>query len=651
MKGISIASMAAVLILGGCELAEEQQNATIDPANARAVPISVENYEWLTIENNDEDPTNRFIAGSFREFLRSTERISQERRRIGIKFWNTHADDTRRYQWLIDTVHLPPRYPIDIEKWLDAEVLPYVNTNLVDEERHREWDARYAKMKEEFLSSKRVNEHQRRYLLVGELLNRLLNAPHDRATGRSIDGSQLLADIVSFAEQYPEPFDPADDLIHHATIADMWALPHVFFEEIGFSKAELETFSNNLVAISESVRDSVRSRQRSEYMQILADAIDSEKVDGLQWIKLTYGRHRWYPERNGGTPAFATIHQRIVGFRRELEYGRYLFDNEGSSMLAERWFDRVIRHYPVAEVFTVNASTRARYLLSYWGGENHSSEPSDPLGSPAGSGSDLVAIREWRSWRETNQTEDFDEIELLAYDFAEASIECLSEEQNSRVLLLLDKVDLFRRNGVPRSEELIAFLARGFVEGKRTYCLSPDDSFAYLEAWSKLGIDSVDTILIGLENIIALRTEPFLFRGVDINGIDFDMESLRGKVALIQFWDVNCSACIAAIPLIQNLQDRIGTDNFAVASINFDSLDRERYVRRIVSEYDVEWPVIMASDRFETLSDRFGWGRSLPQYFLLRADGTLGAHTPAIRVSDKSLAIQIQALLDHRALD
>ena len=48
------------------------------------------------------------------------------------------------------------------------------------------------------------------------------------------------------------------------------------------------------------------------------------------------------------------------------------------------------------------------------------------------------------------------------------------------------------------------------------------------------------------------------------------LESLRGKVVLVNFWATWCGPCVREMPTIAALQDRLGGDDFAVAIVSQD---------------------------------------------------------------------------------
>lgn len=87
--------------------------------------------------------------------------------------------------------------------------------------------------------------------------------------------------------------------------------------------------------------------------------------------------------------------------------------------------------------------------------------------------------------------------------------------------------------------------------------------------------------------------EPFALKHVDTEGNDIDLEKLRGKVVLVDFWSTSCSDCIARMPAIRQIYDKYKDRGFIVISVAKNpTVDKER-VLAIHEKIGADWPVLM----------------------------------------------------------
>jgi thiol-disulfide isomerase/thioredoxin len=77
------------------------------------------------------------------------------------------------------------------------------------------------------------------------------------------------------------------------------------------------------------------------------------------------------------------------------------------------------------------------------------------------------------------------------------------------------------------------------------------------------------------------------------------LEQLRGKIVLIDFWTYGCINCIHNIPELIDLQERYRATLviIGVHSAKFDNEGRTENLRRIISRYNIPYPVINDAER------------------------------------------------------
>ncbi|HXZ48252.1 MAG TPA: TlpA disulfide reductase family protein [Usitatibacter sp.] len=109
-------------------------------------------------------------------------------------------------------------------------------------------------------------------------------------------------------------------------------------------------------------------------------------------------------------------------------------------------------------------------------------------------------------------------------------------------------------------------------------------------------------------------TPPLVLK--DLAGREVDLRSLRGHVVLVNFWATWCGPCIAEMPALQRLHERLGGEPFEVLAVNYgESRPKvEGFVRKKGFTFDVLLdPDQAAADAWKA--------RGLPMTYLVDADG------------------------------
>jgi thiol-disulfide isomerase/thioredoxin len=104
----------------------------------------------------------------------------------------------------------------------------------------------------------------------------------------------------------------------------------------------------------------------------------------------------------------------------------------------------------------------------------------------------------------------------------------------------------------------------------------------------------------------------------DLDGRAITSASLRGKVALINFWATWCGPCRAEIPDLVALQDKY-RDQLQVIGISEDEVGPD-IVRRFAVSHNVNYPIVMVTPELEKV---FPGVHALPTSFLLDREGRL----------------------------
>jgi len=109
------------------------------------------------------------------------------------------------------------------------------------------------------------------------------------------------------------------------------------------------------------------------------------------------------------------------------------------------------------------------------------------------------------------------------------------------------------------------------------------------------------------------------FRAVD--GREVDLEKMRGKVVLIDFWASWCVPCLVEIPRIKAAYEKLQGKGFEIIGINLDE-DRAQ-MQQVLTAAKITWPQCFDGNKWEgPLATRFGI-MGIPALWLVDKRGVL----------------------------
>ncbi|WP_276499442.1 TlpA family protein disulfide reductase [Pontibacter litorisediminis] len=110
------------------------------------------------------------------------------------------------------------------------------------------------------------------------------------------------------------------------------------------------------------------------------------------------------------------------------------------------------------------------------------------------------------------------------------------------------------------------------------------------------------------------------FQMVDLQGKQVAFESLKGKVVFLNIWATWCPPCIAEMPHIQKLYDKVGSDKIAFVMLSVDEGGMEK-VKKFVDKKDYTFPVYMPASQFP---QEF-YSNAIPTTFIISPEGKIVA--------------------------
>jgi thiol-disulfide isomerase/thioredoxin len=125
----------------------------------------------------------------------------------------------------------------------------------------------------------------------------------------------------------------------------------------------------------------------------------------------------------------------------------------------------------------------------------------------------------------------------------------------------------------------------------------------------------------------------------DLDGKDVSLESLKGKVVLVNFWATWCEPCKIEIPELIELQQEYGPKGFTVLGIAMDDEGRSAVAPFVHKEkFDTDagkstmnYPIVIGND---AAGDKFGGLLGYPTSILLSRDGKQVKHITGIITRD-----------------
>ena len=122
----------------------------------------------------------------------------------------------------------------------------------------------------------------------------------------------------------------------------------------------------------------------------------------------------------------------------------------------------------------------------------------------------------------------------------------------------------------------------------------------------------------------------------DLNGKEIDLEKMKDKVILVDFWATWCGPCIAEMPNVTAAYETYKDKGFEVVGISLDEDKAE--VVKFIADNKMPWPQFVDGKGWENeLAQRFGI-RSIPATFLVGKGGRIVASN--LRGPDLEAAIE-----------
>lgn len=123
--------------------------------------------------------------------------------------------------------------------------------------------------------------------------------------------------------------------------------------------------------------------------------------------------------------------------------------------------------------------------------------------------------------------------------------------------------------------------------------------------------------------LLKLMEKPIELAFTASDGQEVDLEKMRGKVVLLDFWATWCPLCIAALPQVREVYKKQQKHGFEVVGISLDSQKAE--MEAFLKGNDMPWPQYFDGKGWENkISSKYGITQ-LPAMWLIDKKGMLAS--------------------------
>lgn len=206
-----------------------------------------------------------------------------------------------------------------------------------------------------------------------------------------------------------------------------------------------------------------------------------------------------------------------------------------------------------------------------------------------------AVLESWRKYVERRRTLDLADLRLISQMAKHIEATCNASESIHCYEYLLNKI-----TGATNNAD-VGVRIKGDLEG----------SYKQLEI-----------IFAGAVRRLQLIGAPLKLSGRTFDGQDFQIESYRGKVVLVDYWATWCGPCVAEYPQIRELWEKYNAAGFEVVGVSMD--DDRSSLAKYIKEKSVPWVILNDEEQGgKHPSTEYYNIQTVPAMFLIGRDGNV----------------------------
>ena len=114
--------------------------------------------------------------------------------------------------------------------------------------------------------------------------------------------------------------------------------------------------------------------------------------------------------------------------------------------------------------------------------------------------------------------------------------------------------------------------------------------------------------------------QPLALKFTALDGREVDLEKLRGKVVLVDFWATWCQPCLAEMPKVKAVYEKFHGQGFEIVGLSFD--EKKEDLERYLAKEKLPWPQYFEGGRENRFAREFQID-SIPTMWLVDRQGRL----------------------------